>query len=729
MKICKILTSSYRPTEIYHFKPEDIDRVVNEYLNDYTTIRSRKKINGEWIVKEVINAPISFDIETTSTVVMGNKCAFMYCWSMSINGGVIFGRTWDQFDYVLSRLQYLLQLNERKTLIVYVHNLSFEFQFLRKRLKWTSVFSLDQREPVKAVSDIGIEFRCSYKLSGYSLSALGERLTRYPVKKLTGDLDYRKIRHSDTPMTEKEIGYCVNDVLVVTSYIQERIEIDGDITKIPLTKTGYVRQDVRKECLPTDKARRNEYYKYRRCMDYLTLTPELYKQLKRAYHGGFTHANAWYVQKEIKNVSSYDFTSSYPTIICSEKFPMSMPQKVYVGNWETFKWYLKNRCCLFDCEIIGVQAKRTCENSLSFSKCWNVQTYILNNGRIVSAGVLQTTFTETDFLIFNKFYSYDRIRISSFSVFRKAYLPRPIVEKTIEYYEKKTTLKDVPGAEVDYMQSKENVNSIYGMMVTDPCRDEIIYDNDEWKKDPSNVEECLERYNKSKNRFLWYPWGIWITAYAQRNLFTGIDELDADYIYADTDSVKFINAEDHKEYFDRYNKEITKKINACLRFHKIDPARACPKTIKGKEKPLGIWDKEPGYDRAKFLGAKRYMVEKDGKLSLTVSGLNKGKTVPYLLKTYGSYDEVFKQFDENLYIPAEISEVDPITGETVYENPTGKNTHTYIDEPQDGYIQDYLGNWGEFHEKSSCHISPAEYSLSFAKAFVDYLKGIRDKKA
>lgn len=698
-------------------------------MDGYTTVKSRKMVLGEWIVKEVINVPISFDIETTSTTVMGEKTAFMYCWTMSINGGIVFGRTWDQFEYVLNRLQAVLQLNERKTLIIYVHSLAFEFQFIRKRLNWISVFSLDTREPVKAVCDKGIEFRCSYKLSGYSLSALGERLTRYPVKKLVGDLDYRKVRHSNTPMTEKEIGYCVNDVLIVTSYIQERIEIDGNITKIPLTKTGYVRQDVRKECLPSDKSRRDDYFRYRRTMDYLQLTPELYKQLKRAYHGGFTHANAWYVQKEVRNVSSYDFTSSYPTIICSEKFPMSMPQQVYVGNWETFKWFLKNRCCLFDCEIIGVQAKRTCENTLSFSKCWNVQGYVLNNGRIVSAQVLRTTMTETDFFVFNKFYSYDRIRISNFNVFRKGYLPRPIVEKTIEYYEKKTILKDVPGAEVDYMQSKENVNSIYGCMVTDPCRDEIVYDNDEWKKDPSNVEECIERYNKSKNRFLWYPWGVWITSFGFLNLFSGIDELDSDYVYSDTDSVKFINADRHAEYFDRYNKEITEKINKCLTYHKIDPARACPKTIKGKEKPLGVWDREPGYDRFKTLGAKRYMVEKDGKLSLTVSGLNKGKVVPFLLKKYGSNDEVFKHFDEDLYIPDEIVEKDPTTGEDVFINPTGKNTHTYIDEEQDGFIEDYLGNWGEYHEKSSCHISPAEYSLSFAKAFVDYLHGIRDKKA
>lgn len=696
----------------------------------------RKTIKDKREIIEVLNAPLSFDIETTSTVYNKDKVAFMYCWTMSINGSVIFGRTWDQFDHVLTRLSELLKLNEKRIVIVYVHNLSFEFQFLRKRFRWLSVFSLDTREPVKALTDKGIEFRCSYKLSGYNLLKLGEHLTRYPVKKLVGDLDYRKIRHSGTPMTEKEIGYCVNDVLVVTSYIQERIEIDGDITKIPLTKTGYVRNDVRRACLPSGKMYKKQYLQYRDLMDRLTLDPELYAQLKRAYHGGFTHANAFYVQREVRNVASNDFTSSYPTIICSEKFPMSQFKPVKVENWKNFCWYLKRYACLFDCDIYGVKPKVYHENTLSYSKCWNVEKYVLNNGRIVSAGKLSTTFTEKDFQVFYAFYQFDNIQVYNFKIAHKRYLPKPIIEKTIEYYEKKTTLKDVPGEEVEYMQSKENVNSIYGMMVTDPCRDETICDDaGEWienneteKEKKIRIEKTLDIYNKSKKRFLWYPWGVWITSCAMYNLCTGIITLKEDYIYSDTDSIKFINLDQHKTYFETYNDHIKMKIDACLRFVGVDPARACPKTIQGKEKPLGVWDKEPGYDRFKTLGAKRYMVEKDGKLSLTVSGLNKGKTVPYLLKTYGSYDEVFNHFDEDLYIPAEISEKDPVTGEPIFNNPTGKNTHTYIDDPQDGYIKDYTGTWGEFHEKSSCHIAPTEYSLSFAKAFIDYLKGIRDKK-
>ena len=62
-------------------------------------------------------------------------------------------------------------------------------------------------------------------------------------------MDYSLIRHSNTELTEKELGYCINDVLVVVAYIQETIEREGNITKIPLTKTGYVRNYTRNNCM------------------------------------------------------------------------------------------------------------------------------------------------------------------------------------------------------------------------------------------------------------------------------------------------------------------------------------------------------------------------------------------------------------------------------------------------------------------------------------------------
>ena len=53
----------------------------------------------------------------------------------------------------------------------------------------------------------------------------------------------------------------------------------------------------------------------------------------------------------------------------------------------------------------------------------------------------------------------------------------------------------------------------------------------------SITSEEIQKYNDSKNRFLYYAWGIWVTAYARRNLWTGILAVGKDYIYSDTDSI------------------------------------------------------------------------------------------------------------------------------------------------------------------------------------------------
>ena len=133
-----------------------------------------------------------------------------------------------------------------------MHNLAFDFSFFRKWLEWKNVFSLDNRKPVYAVTIDGIEFRCSYLLSGYKLEKVAEHLQHTNIKKLVGDLDYSLLRHSKTQLTDAELQYCVNDVQIVTAYIYDCICEEGTIKDIPLTKTGYVRRYVRNMCFYPD---------------------------------------------------------------------------------------------------------------------------------------------------------------------------------------------------------------------------------------------------------------------------------------------------------------------------------------------------------------------------------------------------------------------------------------------------------------------------------------------
>ena len=683
------------------YNPSDIEYITNIAI-DNERLRSKKKVL-------YFDTPCAFDIETTSFIsYSGEKTAIMYEWTLGINGLVIIGRTWEEFLKCIEKLIECLDISLNKRLVIYVHNLSYEFQFICKRFEWEKVFAIDNRKPVYATTTDGIEFRCSYLLSGYALAKLAQNLTIIKIEKLVGDLDYSLLRHSETPLTTKEKGYCVNDVKIVMAYIYERIQLDGGITRIPLTKTGYVRQYCRRECFKNKKSKRyrknREYYDL---MNELTIEPEEYKQLKRAFQGGFTHANPFYSGKEVKNVGSDDFTSSYPCVMVAEMFPMSKAEVVDIKSKEDFEYNLKYYCCLFDAEFIDIDSKVLFDNYISISRCWDVEKPIVNNGRLVSAKKIRITLTEQDYNIIKVFYKSEHFGVSNFRRYKKSYLPTPLVKSILKLYSDKTTLKGVEGKEVEYLQSKEQLNSCYGMMVTDIVRDSYIY-TDEWLPDIPDFNTAIEKYNNSSNRFLFYPWGVWVTAYARRNLFTGIIEFGNDYIYSDTDSIKTINREKHIEYINKYNEMIRNRLYRAMDFHGLTHDLIEPKTVKGEKKCLGVWDFEGYYERFKTLGAKRYMVQKDGKVNITVSGLNKKIAVPYLKQKFG--ERIFEEFKQGLYVPPEY---------------TGKNTHTYIDNERNGVLTDYLGNKCTYHELSAVHMEGSDYHLSLSKEYIDYLTEIK----
>lgn len=663
------------------------------------------------------NCSSSFDIETTSFNEVQStgkieKRAIMYIWKLCIEGVIITGRTWNDFLYLINEMVEWYNLSPQKRFVIYVHNLAYEFQYIRKWFDWAEVFSLEKREPIRALTVDGIEFRCSYKLSGYSLAKLSEHLIMYKINKLVGDLDYSLIRNSKTKLTEKENKYCINDVLVVCAYVKEYIDREKYIFNIPMTKTGVVRNYSRNYCFYAGgkkKENQNTYKEYRFLMKNLVFNSNDYTVLKRAFSGGFTHSNPLYTRQIVRNVYSFDFTSSYPYVMISEKFPMTAPMYTEIKSSSQLDKLLHNCCCCFDIKFESIRSKVLFENYISESHCKQLKNFISNNGRIVMADSLITTLTEQDFFIIKEMYEWDKITIYNFRYMYKGYLPKNFVKAILELYGKKTMLKGVEGSELEYLLSKEMINSTYGMTVTDICREQIKYDENNWISEKPDIDEAIRKNNKSVKRFLYYPWGVWVTAYARRNLFTAILELQDDYVYSDTDSVKFINYDKHKEYFTMYNKEVLNKLNKAMKYHRLDINLTKPKNIHNEEKQIGIWDFEGIYSRFKTLGAKRYMTEIDNKINLTVSGLNKGVAVPYMLEKYG--DKIFERFDDNLYIP---------------ENYTGKNCHTYIDEETSGVIEDYQGNIDNYYEKSSMHIGKTDYSLSLTDNFIKYLRGVQD---
>lgn len=172
------------------------------------------------------------------------KCEFfsyMYIWQFGIDEEVFFGRTWNEFRQFLDILE---EINPNRK-IVFIHNLSFEFQFLRGHFNFYDVMARNVRHVMKAnLSDYNIEFRCSLMMTNCALGLLPE-IYNLSVKKLTGDLDYSLIRNSKTTLSFKELKYCMNDILVLYHYVKTELEIYKTVDKIPITLTGHVRRELR----------------------------------------------------------------------------------------------------------------------------------------------------------------------------------------------------------------------------------------------------------------------------------------------------------------------------------------------------------------------------------------------------------------------------------------------------------------------------------------------------
>ena len=660
------------------------------------------------------NLPCAFDIETTNiNDDPKNRMAFPYHMQLMIGDVFITCRTIEQLGKVFSKLQQNYGLNSKYRLIMYVHNLPFEFQFIRCYFHFTDCMSKSQRQVFKVFFDqFGIEMRDSYVLSGMSLAKTAENLTEHTIRKLKGDLDYRPVRFPSTKLTDAELAYCYNDVKIICCYIEEQMKWYGNITKIPLTNTGRVRRHVRKHCLHVEKKNGKKICPYKDIIRQLTLEADEYAYLLDAFLGGYTHANAMYSTKLLKDVHSIDFTSSYPTVMMSEQYPMS--KGIFIDNlnitsYDDFVTYLNDRLAVVMVEFTNLETRpEVPDDYLSDSRVYESKGKIIqNNGRIHKAEHVVEILTNIDLEMAVKAYSFTSIRIMSGWFYYKNYLPKEFIESVLEFYVDKTTLKGVKGKEAEYLLKKGMLNSCYGMCVTDICKDEEKCTfEDGWKTKRADVDKKIDEYNKDPNRFLSYAWGVFITAYARRNLFTGIMSMGKDYVYCDTDSIKFLNMEKHKAYIEDYNRNIIRKCTECLNYRGLDPAMLAPKNQKGEVKQIGIWDYEGRYDYFKTLGCKRYLTYKDGEFDLTCAGLPTKAGLNSLLADGNDIQQVFSKFNQEFEVPAPDA---------------GKLGHAYIDKSFEYSGIDKNGNYDRITYKSCCVLFDISFTVTFAELYQLYL--------
>lgn len=470
------------------------------------------EFNIEGKTKKICQDIFTFDIETTSLLKINGSylsaseyqkldkesqelsefLAFPYIWQLGINDIVYYGRT---FEELKKFLEIIDRETENAKKIIFVHNLSFEFQFLISYFNITDVLARKTRHVMKcSLVDYNFEFRCTYLMSNVALKILAKTY-KLPVKKLEGDLDYSLIRNSKTKLTETELAYCQNDCLVVYYYIKMELETYKSIDRIPLTYTGHVRRELRSNIITDFKYKRQ----VRNCIN---VDGHIYNLLISAFQGGYTHANWFYTSKILCDIDSYDFTSSYPFVMVSEKYPSSEFKKCKLTRAEDM---FSRFAYLLVVRFKNIKSKYY-NNFISFSKCRNIKKGVYDNGRVVSANELEIVLTDIDFKIILESYSgtYEILE-SYFSLYK--YLPKKFIDFILEKYVVKTKLKNVEGSEVNYALAKNSFNSLYGMTVTNNIKDEAIFDSGEWRtRKLDNTEILIQLSNEKTKGFLSFSW-------------------------------------------------------------------------------------------------------------------------------------------------------------------------------------------------------------------------------
>lgn len=582
---------------------------------DFSHFENLKVITGRGrrnkFKKPVMDIVLSFDIETST--LMEYEQSFMYVWQVAINTDTcIIGRTWKEFkDFLLRVAKYR---KGEAFFKFWVHNLAYEFSFLKGiyRFKPEEVFIIDGRRVCRCEMLGCIEFCCSYIQTNMNLALLTSVYGATHTKLSGEEYNYTKIRYPWTPLTPDETQYQVHDVIGLNEAMIKRMESFGDtLFSIPMTSTGYVRREVKKQLAG---------YSFG-VLRYILPSYEVYELLEESFRGGNTHANRHYVGKILKNITSYDIQSSYPYQMVCKEFP--------VGKWESFE---KNDIAFSDYEFLLKQGKAVLlrlqmshvdlrddffgNPYIAVHKCRRLINPIVDNGRVLSCDYCEVVINDIDFEMILDIYDFD-FTIVEMHYSRYGKLPQEIIDVVLKYFRTKTEfkgLKDEKSVDL-YLKAKNLLNSCYGMMAQKPVKqtiDFLIEEEFQFQLQHESRRSLYEAY--CEKPFLSFAWGCWVTSHARKDLHDGMKLCGKKLVYVDTDCCKFFTDKRIKKKFEALNEVIKEKAREC---------GAVAIDAKGREQFLGVWDGEGEVDKFITMGAKKYASEKQGKIKITIAGVHK----------------------------------------------------------------------------------------------------------
>lgn len=302
-------------------------------------------------------------------------------------------------------------------------------------------------------------------------------------------------------------------------------------------------------------------------------TPAYDSDIRQSYKGGFTYSDERFRGQDLGEGIVLDVNSLYPSIMYYQPLPYG--EGIYfTGQYKEdklYNLYVQSFTCQFELKpnhLPTIQLK----NSLSFIPTEYVKS---SNGEDVTM-----CMTSIDLELFLSHYEVYNIKYHSGWKFKSAVgLFRDYIDKWVD-----TKIESEKEGNMGMRTlAKLMLNSLYGKFALNPAvRGKIPY-----------LDEGIVKYKLGEPETrepIYIPVGTFITAGARYKTISSAQKVYDRFLYADTDSLHLLG------------KEI-------------------PKDLEVDKYKLGAWKHESTFSRARFIRAKTYIEEIDGKLHITCAGM------------------------------------------------------------------------------------------------------------
>ena len=494
------------------------------------------------------------------------------------------GRNFDSYVFFINQKQmwnYLKRIAKQKTtkkVIVWFHNLKFDFTFFIQQIIQECEFENEKKHKMNANSfnifyqsgmknrrvlfinvqyekSARIQIRCSLQLfPNMSLGDLGlilEKSKKYDFKLLKGEIDYQKIRkfNSVSEAWKKDpilMKYLKQDLLILRTVLNdsEFQTIFGNINAY--TMPSAVFKEMNEKCA-------DAFLK-----DFLkkTFQEQDFNLGITSYHGGLTlrrigHEFSGY-QKIYENVYYSDIISSYPFQMW-KSLPTKRSYFITEMGWENkcFKKTKPNHLSCAHLLVIEIESGSLKKNMKTgvWHQIWRNDNHeIFDGGYFYHEAVFEKprtiTIWEEEWIWIQKFYDFtDWKTVLSYHFLIEQIESVKNYIQTLFEQKQQTDKKKFPAL---YYAVKAKINSTYGQL---GMNDEVVY------KILQNIKEIKTTrndilYEKNGELFAWADEkktdpkirkdvfkASWITSQARIRIIIMLLENQKNWLYSDTDCI------------------------------------------------------------------------------------------------------------------------------------------------------------------------------------------------